>query len=90
MIGSEAITMMVTTGAQKGALFPIKAISCLLNGINMSEIEEKELKSQILFYIKRNNNIQISDISDYFKISGSEIIKILKELEQEGKIRRIN
>lgn len=90
MIGSEAITMTVTTGAQKGALFPIKAISSLLNGINLPEIEEKELKSQVLFFIKRNQNIQVSDISDYFKISGSKVISILEKLEREGKIRRIN
>lgn len=90
MIGSEAITMTITTGAQKGALFPMKAISSLLNGVKLQEIEEKELKSQILFFIKRNDKIQVSDISDYFKISGSEVIKILEQLEQEGKIRRVN
>ena len=90
MIGSEAITMTVTMGAQKGALFPIKMISSLLNGVNLPEIEEKELKSQILFFIKRNNNIQISDIADYFKLSADKVMKILQELENEGKVRRIN
>ena len=90
MICSEAITTMVFTGTQKGILFPIKSISNTLNGVNIPEIEENELKSQILFFISRNKSIQIDDISEYFKIHPGKVINILEKLEKEDKIKRVN
>ncbi|MCK4553083.1 winged helix-turn-helix transcriptional regulator [Candidatus Pacearchaeota archaeon] len=75
---------------QKGFSFPIKVISSMLNGVNVGEIKEKELESQVLFFIKRNEKVQISDIADYFKMHPSKIISTLERLEKEDKIKRIN
>jgi len=79
----------ITISAHKGLLFPIKAISSVLNG-NMEEIEELELKGRILQFLKRNEKVFVSDIVDYFEIDSEKALEILEELEEEGKIKRLN
>ena len=80
----------MTTTIQRGFNLPFKAVDTLLNGGHLKKIEEDELKTQILFFIERNEKACVSDLVDKFKKSPEEIISAIEKLEEQGKLRRID
>lgn len=75
---------------QKGMLLPTTAMSRMLNGKDMiEELEKMDLKSRIYLFMDSREKVTISDIVEKFKSTPEKIIRILEEMESEGKIRQI-
>ncbi len=88
--GSDVLSMNITMNAHKGLMFPKKMISIMFNGNDLEEIEGKELEAQMLFFVQRNQSVQVSDVADFFKVHPSKAMGIIENLERQEKIKLVN
>lgn len=74
---------------QKGMLIPVTAISHLLNGkLMLNELKKISLKNEIFSFMEGRDNTTIRDIVEQFDLEPEQVIKILDEMQKEGKIRQ--
>ncbi len=73
---------------QSGVLFPKFAVSKLLNGKTDEGFERIRLKRGILNYIRKNDEVHLSDLLEIFNAENpSTIIELVQELKSQKSIR---
>ena len=86
-----AINMnQINLNIHRGMLFPSLSIARILNGKNLNkEWKKSQLKGKIYVFMQGREKTTVSDICDNFNLDPESVIKILNEMESDGKIRQV-
>jgi len=71
-----------------GLSFPTNSfMDIFLSYIDRKELRAENLNESVLRYIKKNKSVNISELSEVFDLELDEALLILKQLEEDGKIK---
>ena len=84
LLSEDSLEIMVKEG--------IGAPVDIINGFFLSNTDKERIlietnKNKVLEFIKKQDNVYLSDIRKYFKLDIAETKQILNQLEKEGKIK---